>query len=375
MKSGPVVSVIIPSYNRRALLERALDAYEQQEREGFEFEVVVVDDGSADGTMELLAGHRARSYTLRFAQQANSGPACARNRALGMAAGSLILFAGDDIVPGRRFLRRHWEAHRHHPERDVAIIGRTGWPPDMEITATMRHVDGPGAQQFSFHYFENGAEYDFRHFYTSNLSVKRELLDLEPTYFSTDFTRAAFEDVELSYRLAQHGMRILYEASALAHHYHHYEVAGFFRRQLACGEMAAVLYRKFPVLERWLGVRELDRERVDALTGPDEEWQRTARVACRLEEMEERALRVVSLYERSPSPPRELDMMLAPLFRYAYQKGLAEARYEEQAARRLCARLFRRLLGPATSVFVESASDRGLPVPSADVDAILAHVA
>ena len=67
----------------------------------------------------------------------------------------------------------------------------------------MRHVDGPGAQQFSYHYMVDGAEYDFRHFYTSNVSLRRDLLDREPEGFSTEFPAAAFEDAELAYRLSR----------------------------------------------------------------------------------------------------------------------------------------------------------------------------
>ena len=371
----PLISVVIPTHNRRALLERALDDYEIQAGEGFRFEVVVVDDGSSDGTMELLAARRPREYALRFDHQNNAGPASARNRALEMAAGELIVFAGDDIVPCRGFLSEHWRAHQQRPDRDVAIIGRTRWPQDLEVTATMRHVDGPGAQQFSFYYLVDGAEYDFRHFYTSNLSVKRGLLDLEPTHFSTDFHRAAFEDVELSYRLSLHGMRIHFLAAAQAFHYHPYDAGGFFQRQRACGEMAAVLYEKYPALERWLGIRELDAERLQALYEPVTDWNRTARLSHRLGEMEGRALRVVGMFERSRETPKEVDGLLAALFRYAYLKGLAEIRYEDQPARRLSARLYRKLLGPAAVALVEGMSARNLPFPRSDVDAILAHAA
>jgi glycosyltransferase involved in cell wall biosynthesis len=353
----PLISVVVPSYNRRDLLERALDSYESQGGDALRFELVVVDDGSTDGTKELLAARRPRGYALRFDHQRNAGPALARNRALEMAKGELIVFVGDDIVPCPGFLFEHWRAHRQRPERNATFIGRTCWPNDLEVTTTMRHVDGRGAQQFSFYYLRDGGEYDFRHFYTSNLSIKRALLDLEPTHFSRDFQRAAFEDVELSYRLSLHGMRIHYHASALAHHYHPYDAERFFKRQHACGEMAAVLYEKFPILDRWLGVRELDAERLEALHQAPVAWYRNSRLAGRLREMEERALRV------------------AALFRYAYLKGLAEAVYEEGAAGRLCARLYQRLLGPAVVALVKGVSLRDPALPRSDIDAILAYAA
>ncbi len=62
------------------------------------------------------------------------------------------------------------------PREGRAILGLTRWPAGGTLTATMRHVDGIGAQQFSYHYLQDGEVYDFRHFYTSNVSVARAFL-------------------------------------------------------------------------------------------------------------------------------------------------------------------------------------------------------
>src|SRR5689334_7590279 len=75
---APLVSIVVPTYNRRAGLERLLLALAAQTLPAERFEVVVVDDGSDDGTAQLLAT-RATPYRLRAVNQANAGPAAARN--------------------------------------------------------------------------------------------------------------------------------------------------------------------------------------------------------------------------------------------------------------------------------------------------------
>ena len=206
--SAPRFSVVIPSYNRRLTLERVLDGYQLQTAEAPPFEVIVVDDGSTDGTAELLASRRPSRYRLRFARQANGGPALARNRGLALAQGDIVLFTGDDVEPTPSLLAEHSRAHDARAAPTAIVLGLTRWTPDAELTATMRHIDGEGAQQFSYHFLKDGAEYDFRHFYTSNVSIRRSLLDCEPGYFATDFPAAAFQDAELAYRLSLHGGRI-----------------------------------------------------------------------------------------------------------------------------------------------------------------------
>ncbi len=358
-------SVIIPTYNRAATLRRVLAAYEAQEP-GVDFEVVVVDDGSSDGTAELLAAWRPQRYRLRFAIEPNRGPAGARNRGLELADREIVLFTGDDIEPAPDLLHQHRLGHLERAEPTAAILGLTRWPEGGETTATMRHVDGPGAQQFSYHYMVDGTEYDFRHLYTSNVSLFRTLLDREPTYFSTDFPAAAFEDAELGYRLSKHGLRIFYRAAARGFHHHRYSADGFFRRQRRCGEMAALLYRRFPELLRFLDFEILADERQGMLTKP---LPGARELGDSLAEWDRRVLRLAAFFD--PLPFDAVDEILHPLFRYGYLTGLAVALYRPPTAERLAARLYARLLLPALRCFEARLRREGLPYPRADLEALL----
>ncbi len=372
--SSPQFSVVIPSFNRRQTLERVLDAYEHQTSEAPPFEVVVVDDGSTDGTAELLASRQSSRYRLRHVVQDNGGPALARNRGLELASGELILFTGDDVEPAPDLLAEHARAHQERGAPTAIVLGLTRWHPDAEATATMRHIDGLGAQQFSYRFMKDGCEYDFRHFYTSNVSLRRALLDREPNHFATDFPAAAFEDAELAYRLSLHGGRIVYHAAAEAYHHHHYTARGFFRRQQRCGEMAVLLHRKQPQLEKWLGVRELAWLRVQAASAVAARRRLLSRLAAELESWERRLLDLAAFFDPLDAPP--LDRLLIEVFRYGYFRGLAHGSLEPAAARRACAALYLDAVPTTVADFGKEMQRLGLPFPQADQQTIaeLAYV-
>ena len=368
--ASPWVSVVIPTYNRVAELRRVLTAFEAQRPSDLPFEVVVVDDGSDDATPATLASWRSNRFQLRSAGQPNGGPARARNRALAMASGTLVLFGGDDIEPHPDLVTEHVREHDRRGDERAAVLGLTRWPDGAELTSTMRHIDGPGGQQFSYAVFRDGGEYDFRHFYTSNVSLRRDLLALEPTGFSTDFPAAAFEDAELAYRLARRGMRIFYRASALAWHHHRYDARSFFVRQLRCGEMAEVLLRHHPQLGKWLDLKPVMWQRLELLTARPAYRDRVAAVRRELGCWERRAIGLAAYLDQ---PATDLpDPLLRALFRYAFVKGLACAHFGAAAGATIAADQWLRLVPPAVAAVRAEAARRGVPLPVADVQAVTA---
>ena len=75
--------------------------------------------------------------------------------------------------------------------------------------------------------------------------------------FDPSFPSAAWEDIELAYRLDREGMKIIYNASAVTRHHHPMTVDSFSRRQYVVGKSGALFYRKYPELGHFLGVHEL----------------------------------------------------------------------------------------------------------------------
>lgn len=240
------VSVVIPTYNRSTALLRTLDALAAQSVPPLE--VIIVDDGSNDGTaaaVEQWLARRDCRATVQLVCQSNAGPGAARNRGLAAARGDLVLFLGDDTTPAVDLLAQHLRAHWELGE-PVAVVGYTEWDrARMKVTRFLEHVNLNG-EQFAYGLFADGDDLPYTCLYTSNLSVPRALLGEQP--FDPAFRRAAWEDAELGYRLSLRGLRIVYRAAARTSHCHPMTMVGFLRRQRVVGEAVETLYRLHPEL-------------------------------------------------------------------------------------------------------------------------------
>ena len=206
------VSVVMPSYNRGETLLRVLTAFETQTLPHDRFEVFVVDDGSTDDTLDRLAAYRGRCpYTLTLLQQANRGPAAARNAGLRQAGGDIVIFVDDDCIPTPSLLAEHVASHE---VEGLAVIGRITWRPDLPITPFMRYIEAD-----MFAYFNITVPFDapFACFYTGNASVHRGSA-LAVGGFDEDFPRAMHEDIDFAYRLRRQGVRIVFNPHALVLH-------------------------------------------------------------------------------------------------------------------------------------------------------------
>ena len=243
------VSVVIPTYNRPAMLLRVLDALEAQAGAP-EFEIIVINDGSTDDTERVLSTRKG----ITFRTQTNAGPGAARNHGVALARGKFVVFIGDDTVPEPRFLAEHARVHGDSDDDPLlACLGYTGWPRGERVTAFMDYINDYGLQ-FGYKLIEDGDVVPFNFFYTSNISISCGLLATYP--FDTTFPAAAWEDIELAYRLDRLGLKIRYNAKAVTRHHHPMTVDSFARRQYTVGKSGAIFYRKHPDLGHFLGVHD-----------------------------------------------------------------------------------------------------------------------
>ncbi|HEX7152802.1 MAG TPA: glycosyltransferase family 2 protein [Thermoanaerobaculia bacterium] len=248
-------SIVIPTYNRLDMLLRVLDALERQV-DAPPFEVIVINDGSTDDTDRVVSQRKGITYRL----QPNGGPGRARNHGVTLAQGQYVIFIGDDTVPEPRFLAEHARVHRDAGDDPlVACLGYTGWPREERVTAFMDYINDYGLQ-FGYKLIEDGATVPYNFFYTSNISLDRQLIAAHP--FDTSFPSAAWEDIELAYRLDSKGLKIRYNAKAVTRHYHQMTIDSFSRRQYTVGKSGAIFYRKHPELGHFLGVHELETRKL-----------------------------------------------------------------------------------------------------------------
>jgi len=206
-------SIVLPTYNRLDRLTRVLSAFEKQTVAPSDFEIIVVSDGATDGTNEFL---RALKTPLCVTPifQTNQGVAVARNTGIAHARGELVLFVDDDVVPAPNLVAQHLATHAQYGERIVAL-GPMLTPRDFAMMPWVRWEQAMLQKQY-----DAMARGDWsptaRQFYTGNTSLRRQHL-VDAGGFDPKFRRA--EDVELAYRLAERGLKFVFNAEAIGWHY------------------------------------------------------------------------------------------------------------------------------------------------------------
>jgi GT2 family glycosyltransferase len=236
------VSVVVATYNRQARLGRLLDSLGAQ-RNAPPFEVVVVDDGSTDGTGRVLEDRHPPSFTLRVVrQQSNRGPAAARNAGWRAATGDVVCFTDDDCRPEPDWLGRLLAALEGV---DVAQ-GRT--VPDPAEAGNR----GPFSRTMHVPYEQGFYE-------TCNIAYRRQWLhDLGG--FDERFRFPQGEDTDLAWRARGAGARTAFAADAVVRHAVWPSDFTAHLRDMRRRDGLVLMYRKHPGLRRHFGRRVLFRQ-------------------------------------------------------------------------------------------------------------------
>lgn len=233
------ISVIIPTYNRSDKLLKCLEFLNKQDFPKEDFEIIVVNDGSSDNTEIVLKNLKYENFS--FYTQKNSGQGNARNLGIEKANGEIIIFIGDDIYPQKNFLKTHYDFHKENPE-NYAALGLTEWYPEIEISPFMDWLVN-GGPQFAYHKLKDKKEASFWYFYTSNISIKKSLLDNYK--FDPDFKSYGWEDIELAYRLSKkENLKIIYLKDALAYHDHEIPETFLENKMISIGKTLHVFQKK-----------------------------------------------------------------------------------------------------------------------------------
>ncbi|HEX6457325.1 MAG TPA: glycosyltransferase [Thermoleophilaceae bacterium] len=213
------LSIVIPTRQRWDKLRLTLSALERQTARGFE--TIVVVDGVDDVVPELPG--------VRVLQQEHAGPGVARNHGVNASDRPLVLFIGDDMIPGPEFVARHLARHGSEPADEVAVLGRIVWHPSVPRDRLHRWIDWSCAM-FDYRQLEEEGAVDaqWARFYSSNVSLKREFF-LAVGGFDPDFVYD-YEDLDFGWRAGQLGMKLLYERDALVEHLHPYDWGTLERR-------------------------------------------------------------------------------------------------------------------------------------------------
>ena len=224
---SPRVSIIIPACNAAGTIGECVEACLRQTYPVTE--IIVVDDGSADGTLRI-----AEAFPIHCVRQENRGPAAARNRGAREARGDLLAFTDADCVPRPDWIDRLVARF----DSGVAAVGGTyGIANPERLLAKMVH------EEIAVRHSRFGDEVDFVGSF--NVAYRRAAFDAVGG-FDERFPRASAEDNDLAYRLADAGGTLRFARDAVVDHYHPVSLIPYLRTQMRHGFWRVALYAKHP---------------------------------------------------------------------------------------------------------------------------------
>ena len=211
MNASRKLTVVVPTRNRReVLIPRTLPAMFSQDMTPEDFEIIVVVDGSTDGTAQALRELQP-PCSLRIIEQANRGPSAARNNGIRAAQGDFLLFIDDDILCSPTLFRQHVEAHGDSVPS--VVYGSISIAPDSPPSALKYANESWYQKYYDLLNSQNGVRLPQDDYLISNSSMPRATL-LACGGF--DETMTAKEDYELALRLWKMGLRFKYLPEAKA---------------------------------------------------------------------------------------------------------------------------------------------------------------
>lgn len=229
---SPVISVVIPTRGRPALLARCLAALRAQAMDPRRYEVIVADDGpdAATATAVRAAAADAGPVVRYLAVTGRHGPAAARNAGWRAARGAVIAFTDDDCIPSRGWLAAGLAALG--PDHD-AVAGRVLVPRPARPTDYERNV----------------GHLETAEFVTASCFCRRATLE-RVGGFDERFPDAWREDSDLQFALLEHGARVGRAPGAVVTHPVRAAPWGVSLREQRKSMFNALLYRKHPRLYR-----------------------------------------------------------------------------------------------------------------------------
>jgi len=245
----PVISVIVPTYNQDGALRVTLSAFTHQKDITGLWEMVVVDDGSTDGT-EAMIRELKMPYPLMYLRIAHSGRAAARNAGLARASGRLVVFCDGDRAPGNYFLASHLQRNKEAGDRCTTVGGI--WEFFFsEPSAWSDRICSDAAADFArfrclareplyarvvFKMFrpDGGTDYaiPWVAFFSGNVSVPAAVINAAGG-FDTKFEEWGFEHFELGYRLKEADIIFQHSPEARNYHFAHRRETNFYNKAIA----------------------------------------------------------------------------------------------------------------------------------------------
>ena len=238
------ISVVIPTYNRLPILQKSILALEKQKVSDCKinnYEIVIVDDGSTDGTLNWLKENKAQLPHVKVLEQNHQGAAAARNMGVNQALGDTIVFIDSDLVVTETFLQCH---------ADALAKGKEEIKSDRLFTygavINTNNFENPTSEPYKI------TDFSAAYFATGNVAIAKKWLE-EAGLFDTGFQLYGWEDLELGVRLKKLDLKLIKCPEAMGYHWHPAfdleQVPKMIEQEIQRGKMGVVFYQKHPTFD------------------------------------------------------------------------------------------------------------------------------
>ena len=230
-ENRPQVSIIIPAYHAESTIQECLEALNQQSMTRDNYEIIVIDDGSKDRTASI-----AEQYADRVIKQENAGPAMARNKGVSLARGEIILFTDADCTAQYEFVEEMLK-----PLNNPAVVGVKGCYRTKQSQLWARFAQVEFEERYKKLARSESIDFVDSHAAAFRIDVFNEVGGFDP-----HFPVANNEDVDLSYKIARLGYRMIFNPKAIVYHVHPDTFSKYLRTKFLRAYWRMLVYRRFP---------------------------------------------------------------------------------------------------------------------------------
>ena len=251
------ITALISTYNRADYLERVLESFVEQTLSRDAYEIVLINDGSVDGTEAVVEKFSPR-LPVRYFFHENRGLAASKNRGIEEAGAPIVVFVDDDDLVAPDFLEEHIRAHQKFPGDNYAVLGYTRLDEQIINDPLMDYVTEVDCFLFSYPSLQDGDVLDYTYFWGGRTSCKVDFLK-KYGVFNPVF-KFGCEDIELGYRLSSHSLKVVYHRAAQSIMIRRLSVDDFFSRLLRQGRSQRVFsdLHEADEIQRWCEVKAAD---------------------------------------------------------------------------------------------------------------------
>jgi glycosyltransferase involved in cell wall biosynthesis len=226
-------SVIVPAYNAELTIRKCLEALKKQTIPLSDYEIIVVDDGSTDRTGETAAS----TENIKIVRQTNAGPAAARNNGARQAQSKIIVFTDSDCFPETDWLEKMLIPFGQ--DTQIAAVKGAYLTRQRELAARFVQLE----YEEKYDRLKKSAYIDFVDTYSAAF-IKKTFLEFGG--YDTEFKVACAEDVELSFRMANAGHKMVFNPDALVYHIHPASWIQYFNKKYKFAYWRMLAVRKNP---------------------------------------------------------------------------------------------------------------------------------